>query len=92
MFLILEKGAKSVQGEKRVFPNYMNYMQITVYDLLIPSQWVVAFFVLLLQVISVKKGKKYPYTVPYAKTANVSSSKVSGLCGVLGVGSSLVVT
>jgi len=47
---------------------------------------------LLLQVISVKKGKMYPSTVPYAKTANVSSSKISGLRGVFGVGSSLVVT
>jgi len=39
-----------------------------------------------------KIGKKYPYTVPRAKNGNVSSLKIISLRGVLGVGSSLVVT
>ena len=69
LLLILEKGAKSVQGEKYVFPNCMNYIQIAIHNLLIPNQWVIVLFVLLSQLISVKKGKMYPYTVPFAKTA-----------------------
>ena len=50
LLLILEKGANSVQGEKCVFLNCMNYMQIATYNLLIPNQWVIALFVLLSQI------------------------------------------